>query len=184
MNSNRIETIENNSFKNLNKLTSLDLSYNYLKSIENNIFFGLVELKDLYLKNDFLFKIKNQSFNYLSNISNIYMNEKMFVDPTASLINKCIFMHSIAREIQRNVGNKYIYYKSINILTEQENNTLCDLTMNFLQFKVHFKLKTDNQFESFYEQCKSQLIKTSNNFNHTKKQCFSKFQFNLINIVL
>ena len=182
LSSNRIKAIENNSFQNLNKLLSLDLSYNNLKTIENNIFYGLVDLKDLYLTNDFIFEIKNQSFNYLSNISNIYMNEKMFVDPTASLINKCIFMHSIVREIKRKVGNKYIYYKSINILTEKDNffnrnETLCDLTMNFLQFKIHFNLKTDTQFEFFYEKCKNQLIRISNNFNHTKKLCFGNFLF-------
>ena len=94
---------------------------------------------------------------------------------------KCIFMHSLERTVQRNVDNKYVYYRSINLLTQntnsyQEKNS-CDLKLNLLQFKIHLNLKNDYEIEMFYEKCGDYLVKLENNFNHTKKQCFREFEF-------
>ena len=62
--------------------------------------------------NYFALELKNGSFNHSININNIYLNESVI------LFNKCLFMHSIERVVQRNVSNgKIVFYKSINVIT-------------------------------------------------------------------
>jgi len=83
-------------------------------------------------------------------------------------------MHSIERVVRRNVSNKYVFYKSINLLTfNNETDLDCELTFQFLQFKIHLNLKSDFQNERFYETCKDFLIKYSNKFNNSMKSCFN-----------
>jgi hypothetical protein len=174
---NEINLIEQKSFSNLNKLKSLDLNYNKLISIENDLFLGLSNLNDLYLmsQNEMIFY--NQSFHHLPKISSIVLNE--------SLISKykCLFMHNSQRDIQRNVSNKYIFYKSINLLTLNFSfNELfdfkCDLMFHLFQFKIHFNLKSDYDNDLFYDLCQKILIKRENSFNHNKRKCFPKYEFN------
>ena len=172
---NFIETIESDSFINLDNLLSLDLSYNPLISIDNNIFKGLSRLNDLYLLNNVMFTIKRQSFNHLSNINNLYLNETLVIE------NQCIFMHSIDRIIQRNVRNgKMIFFKSINLISSHSlyySNLpyYCELAFNFLQFKIHFNLKTDYENELFYEKCKSIITERKNYFKYNYLKCFPDF---------
>ena len=132
-----------NTFQNLNKLEALDLSFNSLVSIENNLFFGLDLLKDLYLWQVKDFVLGDQSFGYLTAISNIYVNE------TVVTKHKCVFMHSITRQIQRNVADKLIFFKSFNLITQEYSSILTryDLKCMLLQFKVHLNLKTDQDYE-------------------------------------
>jgi hypothetical protein len=175
LSSNRIEFIELNSFQNLNELKILDLSFNRLHSIESDIFNGLSNLNDLYLLNNFTFCLKNQSFNYLTNISNIYLAQTMIEE------NKCIFMHSIERVIKRSVANgTYKFYKSINLISNDSHfydEKLCELSLEFLQFKIHLNLKTDYENEIFYEKCKTVLIDQTNSSNHSYQKCFENFKF-------
>jgi len=121
------------------------------------------------------FILNSQSFNGLLNISNVYIDQMMVSE------FKCIFMHSLERTVQRNVDNKYVYYRSINLLTQDTNSIQerdsCDLKLNLLQFKIHLNLKNDYEIEMFYEKCGDYLVKLENNFNHTKKQCFREFEF-------
>jgi hypothetical protein len=49
----------------------------------------------------------------------------------------------------------------------------CELTFQFLQFKIHLNLKSDDENERFYEKCKDNLIKDSNNFDSSMKACFN-----------
>jgi Leucine-rich repeat (LRR) protein len=173
---NLIEFIELNSFQNQIELKVLDLSFNRLLSIENNIFNGLENLNDLYLLNNFTFRLFNQSFNHLINIGNIHLTRPMIQE------NKCLFMHSIEREVKRNVGDgKYKFFKSINLISNDFHdltpNEYCELTFEFLQFKIHWNLKSDYENEIFYEKCKKSLNKQNNNFNHSLKKCFNDFQF-------
>jgi hypothetical protein len=118
----------------------------------------------------------NRSFHHLPNISSIVLNE--------SLISKykCFFMHNLERDIQRNVSGKYIFYKSINLISldftfNESLNTKCDLMFHLYQFKVHFNLKTDYDNDLYYDSCQKSLIKRKNNFNHNKRKCFASFQF-------
>jgi len=53
----------------------------------------------------------------------------------------------------------------------------CDLMFHLFQFKIHFNLKTDDDNQLFYDSCQKMLIRRENNFNHTKKKCFSNFEF-------
>jgi hypothetical protein len=174
---NEIEFIENSSFKNLNKLKSLDLNYNRLISIQNDLFAGLLNLKDLHLmmmsqENEMIIFNQN-SFKHLPNISSIYLNE--------SLIQKykCLFMNDLERDVQRNVSNKFIFFKSINLISENVSffKTKCDLMFHLFQFRIHFNLKTDNENDLFYESCQKVLIVRENNFNHTKSKCDQTFVF-------
>jgi Leucine-rich repeat (LRR) protein len=172
---NLISSIENGTFINLNKLITLDFNYNSLKSIESNSFQGLIDLRDLFILDNHSFTLNSQSLNGLLNLNNLYIDEMLVSE------FKCIFMHSLERTIQRNVDNKYVYYRSINLLTQytnsiQEKDT-CDLKLTLLQFKIHLNLKNDYENELFYEKCEDFLVKLENNFNHTKKQCFREFEF-------
>jgi len=174
---NELNFIENGTFINLNKLKSLDLNHNELYSIENNLFVGLRNLNDLYLlsKNEMTFY--NQSFQHLPNISKIVLNE--------SLVFKyeCLFEHDLQRDIQRNVSNKYIFYKSINLITlnfsfENEFRLKCDLVFHLFQFNVHFNLRTDHENDLFYDSCQRDLIEKRNHFKNTKKICLVNADFN------
>jgi hypothetical protein len=148
---------------------SLDLSFNRLFSFQNGVFNGLIDLNDLNLINNSQFlTFENQSLNSIFNISNIYLDIHLIEQ------YKCFFMHSIERVVRRNVSNKYLFYKSINLLTlKSENDLDCELTFQFLQFKIHLNLKTDFENERFYEKCKDFLIKDSNNFESSLKSCFN-----------
>jgi len=91
-------------------------------------------------------------------------------------------MHSIEREVKRNVGDgKYKFFKSINLISNDLSdlavNEYCELTFEFLQFKIHWNLKSDYENEMFYEKCKTGLIAQRNNFNHSLRKCFHNFQF-------
>jgi Leucine-rich repeat (LRR) protein len=169
---NEINFIESNSTVNLNKLKSLDLSFNKLFSIENDVFFGLVNLDhlNLFSQNDLAFY--NRSFRHLVNISTIYLNASLV------LKHKCIFMHHLQRDIKRNVANRYIFYKSINLITENENKEYkCDLTFHLYQFKIHLNLKTDQENDLFYTTCEETMVKKDNNFNHNLKKCLLDHKF-------
>jgi hypothetical protein len=173
---NEINFIEQRTFSNLNKLKSLDLNYNKLISIENDLFLGLINLNHLYLMSQNEMTFYNSSFRHIPNISSIVLNE--------SLISKykCLFMHNLERDIQRNVSNKYIFYKSINLLTSnfKFNASLdfkCDLVFHLFQFKIHYNLKTDFDNDLFYDSCKNNLIKRENKYIHKKRKCFANFEF-------
>jgi Leucine-rich repeat (LRR) protein len=174
---NEINVIEPKTFSNLNKLKSLDLNYNKLISIDNDLFFGLSNLNDLYLLSHNEMTFFNKSFYHLPNISSIVLDEILISN------YKCLFMHNLERDIQRTISNKYIFYKSINLITlnfsfNESLNTKCDLMFHLYQSKIHFNLKTDYDNDLFYDLCKKILIKRNNNFNHNKRKCFSNFQFN------
>jgi Leucine-rich repeat (LRR) protein len=173
---NEINFIEQKTFSNLNKLKSLDLNHNKLISIENDLFFGLVNLNDLYLLSQIEMNLNNTSFHHLPNISSIVLNESLISN------YKCLFMHNLQRDIQRNVSNKYIFYKSINLLTlnftfNDSLNSKCDVMFHLFQFKVHFNLKSDYDNDLFYDSCQKILIKRDNNYNHTKRICNPYFKF-------
>jgi len=179
LSSNQIVFIENSSFKNLNKLKSCDLNYNNILSIQNDLFAGLNNLNDLYLlsKENEMYLDKD-SFKHLPNVSTIYINESLIVK------YKCLFMHEMQRDVQRNVSSRYIFYKSINFVVsgfsfDSFNNlqTQCSLVLYLFQFKIHLNLKTDYENDLFYDSCQKVLIKRENNFNHTYKKCFEAFVF-------
>jgi hypothetical protein len=50
----------------------------------------------------------------------------------------------------------------------------CELMFNFLQFRIHFNLRTDYENELFYEKCKKSLIKASNKFSISQMKCSEK----------
>jgi Leucine-rich repeat (LRR) protein len=173
---NEINFIEQKTFSNLNKLKSLDLNYNKLISIENDLFYGLTNLNDLYLLSHNEMTFYNKSFYHLPNISSIVLDEILISN------YKCLFMHNLERDIKRTISNKYIFYKSINLITlnfsfNESLNTKCDLIFHLYQSKIHFNLKTDYDNDLFYDSCKKILIKRNNNFNHNKRKCITNFEF-------
>jgi hypothetical protein len=173
---NEIELFEEESFQNLNKLEILDLSFNRFKMIQANLFRGLDYLKDLHLllSNQFQFQMNNQSLSHLTNIGNIYLNESTIKE------FKCIFMHYMERKIQRQISNKYLFFKSINLLTLKNvdvDENECQMKFQFLQFKIHFNLKTDFQNEWFYEKCQRVLTKNENRFKNSENNCLLRNHF-------
>ena len=135
----------------------MDFNYNNLKSIEPNSFQGLIDLRDLFILDNVSFILNSHSFNGLLNLSNLYIDEMLVSE------FKCIFMHSLERTIQRNVDNKYVYYRSINLLTQYTNSIQekdsCDFKLNLLQSKIHLNLKNNYEIEMFYEKCGNYLVK-------------------------
>ena len=93
-------------------------------------------------------------------------------------------MNEMERDVQRNVSNKYIFYKSINLITNDFNlndesfNMKCDLMFHLFQFKIHYNLKTDSENDLFFDLCQRVLIEKENNFNHNKRRCDLNFEFN------
>jgi len=148
-----------------------------LISIENDLFSGLSNLNDLYLMSQTEMTFYNSSFHPLLNISTIVLNE--------SLISKykCLFMHNLQKDIQRNILNQFIFFKSINLISpdlkfNESLNTKCDLVFHLFQFKIHFNLKTDYDNDLFYDSCQKILIKRENNYNHSKRECLANYEFN------
>ena len=169
LSSNEIEYIENASFKNLNKLKVLDLNYNKFLSIENNMFYGLSNLNFLFILSQNRFKIYDNSFRYLPRIGTIYLNESIIVD------NQCLFMRIQDKVVQRAVANKYVFYKSINLLTidfsfNESLKLKCDLVFRFFQLNVHLNLKSEESFDLFFTSCQNVLINKVNNYYKTQKQ--------------
>jgi Leucine-rich repeat (LRR) protein len=148
LSNNYISHIENGSFQNLNKLIFLDLSFNSFKSIENNVFYGLFSLKSLYLNSFYDYMILEQSFNHLIAASNIYLNESLLY----FLSNKCFFINSLKRKVERQINEFYFYYSSINLITNS-NEISCELTFELIQFNIHLNIKSENDFENFYTKC-------------------------------
>ena len=110
-------------------------------------------------------------FSYLPKISTIVLNESLFS------INQCILVQIQDKKVQRSISNKYVFYKSINLLTVNFtfNDNLqqkCDMVFRFFQFNVHLNLKTDDMFDIFYSSCQSIIIKNEFNFNHTYNYFF------------
>jgi Leucine-rich repeat (LRR) protein len=173
--SNQIMSIEFESFINLNKLLTLDLSFNLLTSIEAHLFAGLSNLNDLHLTmTNTNLLLSNRSFSNLTSIGNFYLNDKVIVDYT------CLFAHSFERSVQRVIENKFSFFKSINLITDEislskRNLSLafeCELKLHLLQFKIHFNLKTDEENEFFYEKCHDLLILKKNSYKSNLQKCF------------
>ena len=171
---NRIYSIEADSFRNLLNLEVLDLSFNILKSIENNIWHGLRSLNDLHLLAAFEINLTNESLNFLPQLNNLYINESLIIK------YKCSFMHSVQPVIQRNVSNgKIVFLKSLNLISPENAHDLvnfCELTLEFLQFRIHFNLKIDFENEVFYLRCKESLSEKTNKFIRNYKKCFPDFK--------
>ena len=118
----------------------------------------------------------NQSFQYLSNINTIFLNQSFIYE------YQCLLMQVQEKKVQRLISNKYIFYKSINLLTldfsfEQNPIRQCDLVFRFFQFNVHLNLKTDYSNDLFYDFCGKILIKKENGFNQNLKKCSSNSMF-------
>jgi Leucine-rich repeat (LRR) protein len=178
---NRIESIESNTFISLNKLILMDLSFNRLLSIEPNLFRGLDNLEDLNLQSKTKIQLNIQSFTHLPNLTNLYLNLSMLQD------YKCIFIHSIERIVQRKISNKYIFFKSLNILDSLKSNfhlenNECGLKFGLLQFRIHYNLKYDYENEIFYEECKRSLIRKENSYGNELLKCSNNIELYLENI--
>jgi len=159
----------------LNKLIVLDLSFNQLVTIKPKLFLGLSLLNDLELKSEFNFNLNSQSFSNLTEINNIY-----FTNISMIFENKCLFLsqfykRDIKREIKYEKKSKYVFYKSVNLMTVTTVNetSACELTFHFLQFGLHLNLKKDFENEAFYEKCKETLTVKENTFENNYKKCFT-----------
>jgi hypothetical protein len=138
-------------------------------------------LNDLYLVNELNFQLNNKSFDHLESISKIYFNESIIL--LNDSIYVCFFINSIARVIQRNVSNKYIFYKSLNFITPMSTSLVnptnkknwCEIVFHFLQFKIHLNILTDEEFELYFKNCQEYLTGKINGYNHFQKKCLNEF---------
>ena len=174
---NLVRVVEANSFQNLNKLESLDLNFNRLLEIESFLFYGLGNLKDLFLYGMDFIHVSDQSLHFLTDLSNLYVNESVVVR------SKCAIVNSVQRLIQRNISNRFIFYKSLNIITPPQSNIaaeMCEVTFLLLQFKIHLNLKTDEENELFYDTCGDFLVRSdATSFHQSSSTCALEFLFHL-----
>ena len=145
---------------------------NRIRFIENQLFEGLVELNTLnLLNNSDELTFENKSVNTILNISNIYLDFRVVV------VHKCMFMLSIERLIRRNISNRFIFYKSINLMTSQseldvmEFVFMCELAFELIQFKIHLNLKSDKDFDQFIGNCSNGLINELNVYEQSLSTC-------------
>ena len=170
---NRIRSIEQDSFVNLHKLLILDLSFNEILAIDNQALNGLNRLNDFYLllNANMSILLSNHSLRSLTNLSNFYLNA------TTVVLYKCLLLHSLQRYTQRNVSNKYMFYKSINFISPQSHGNFefwCWLKFEFLQFNLHLNLKSDDENEIFYELCGKSIVIKQNGYCFNYRKCFDK----------
>ncbi len=134
-------------------------------------------MNDLYLVNEIDFNLNEKSFDHLESISKIYFNESIFIFNGSKYT--CFFINSMTRKIQRNIGNKYIFYKSLNLITPSPpfsvNKNWCEIIFHFLQFKIHFNRLTDDEFEFFFKNCQEYLTGKTNGYKYFLKKCLNKF---------
>jgi hypothetical protein len=77
--------------------------------------------------------------------------------------------------VQRAIANKYVFYKSINLLTidfsfNESHKLKCDLVFRFFQLNLHLNLKSEESFDLFLRSCQNFLINKMNRFKSTQKQ--------------
>ena len=72
--SNLIETIQENSFYNLKNLTSLNLKNNKIISFEDNVFVNLLSLRILEINSQFLYNLSNMSLNGLVGLKYLHLS--------------------------------------------------------------------------------------------------------------
>ena len=88
------------------------------------------------------------------------------------------------RTFTRDIKNKFKFYKSINLLADDNLyeklsfKEECELRFHLFQFRIHYNLRRDYENELFYEQCgEFYLIKKDNNYNHNYMKCFDQYLF-------
>ena len=107
-------------------------------------------LNDLLLLNQTVeFNFNSESFSHLTNVKNIYLSNSIAIK------YKCLFLNvANERNFTRNIRNKFKFYKSLNLITQQNQDDFdCDLIFHLFQFRIHFNLRTDYENEQFYEKC-------------------------------
>ena len=121
----------------------------------------------------------NESFSHLKNVGNIHLSNSIAIK------YKCLFIYvANERNFTRNIRNKFKFYKSLNLITQQNQDEFdCDLIFHLFQFRIHFNLRTDYEYEQFYEKCKYSLIRKRNSFNSNQMKCLdeSKITNEIIN---
>ena len=53
----------------------------------------------------------------------------------------------------KRVASNRVYYSSINLLTVDELDHDCELTLFFIRNNVHYNLKSDLDFDEYFEKC-------------------------------
>jgi hypothetical protein len=140
----------------------------FLKFIEANLFQGLNYLNDLHLNAlNVDATLNDSSFNYLSNIGNIYLDWNIVTK------YQCLFMNAIVHDVRRKVGERYKFFKSINLLTFDIAENECELTFRLFQVKIHLNLKSDLRNELFYEKCKESILSNENSYENNNLKCAS-----------
>ena len=151
---NRISFIENGTFDNLYSLLVLDLSYNSLIKIESYVFYYLTSIRDLYLSDGepIEFDLYAFSFDDASSLKNIYVS----LADVSYMNNKCFLVYSLQRFKIREVNEHFVYYSSVNLITDLPSvydRYLCGLVFEFIQYDIHFNLKSEEQYAKFYDDC-------------------------------
>ena len=169
---NFIQTIEPFSFESNTKLNELDLSHNSLVTIDENMFNGLIQLKALNLMGNHLKEIKHNTFNN-TNIKRVIVSIK-----NISIESFCV-LKSELKPIKVKQAAFLIYYDPIYIENRVDGD--CAKTYFLMKSKILYNFLYDYDMDNYLLDCKynSQLEEVNIKYDCTNKTNFENFESNV-----
>jgi len=150
LSNNQIERIDDRLFSKLFNLIILDLSYNQLKVISNYSFKNVNLLTFLDISFNFDLNLDETSLNGLDSIKDIWISFELL---QTNENNRIYLKNSLKLNSVRSLAD-LVYYQSIYI-NYREEIVDCMLTLEFIKLKIQLRLKSDSDFLHFFENCYS-----------------------------
>jgi hypothetical protein len=174
---NRLSTIGRTIFNNLDSLEYLNISSNLIKYIYMDQFSSLINLFDLDMSDNLiehfypstfcnLTRLKNLYFHMnrlkvidkldgLNSIKNVYLDSSLLLENFTNVVNLKDSIHIKLYKKSRDIS----YFKSVNVIsysTYTLNNSIneyCSVYMFLIKYSVSLNLKTDEDFDLFFDNC-------------------------------
>lgn len=172
LNNNNLKFIDRNLFTQLNRLNYLDLSHNYFEYFDDLVFNNLFQMKYLNLSKNNLLLINQILFYNFDNLKllNLTFNEYLVIEKKSfsrlksitriylDLIHVKKFYKLIGESLKNQKHDKILeidYYKSIRLITMDNNLIECKIVLYFLKKKILCNLESEKDFNSILQNCKN-----------------------------
>lgn len=176
LSSNRLEIIEANSFLNLKNLELLNLSNNSIFRFDEANLNGMENLVEFYLENngvklslEAVFDSINGSPKGINSLKSIYVSKEsidFFVTDEAA---RCFVREHFRPRLMRDLIF-YKFYETVNVFTLKDALD-CEMTFLLLRLNMQLNIKSENDFERFYDKCKDVLIEDRLKIEFIFKYC-------------
>ncbi len=123
--SKRVQYIDQNAFKGLKNLNSINFSNNQLKEIHPSTFNGLINLEVINFWNNEITRLHSSTFNGLINLKEIYFDNNQIKEIPFNTFNETInlmniyFRHNQIKELHSSLFNGLTSLKEINFNSNQ-----------------------------------------------------------------